>query len=89
MARRCPSEPDLGRAGIQLRPDIGCFSTALSRRADLPWDGLDGPVVTRTGHMSQPLPECSSGPGTRSDHELELGMKAALVLKLPQALTDF
>ena len=37
----------------------------------------------------QPLPGCSSGPGTRSDHELDLGMKNFMVLKLPQAFAYF
>ena len=49
---------------------------------------LRPPLVTRSGLTLEPLPECSSGPGTRSDHELNLGMKTLMVLKLPQALAD-
>jgi hypothetical protein len=37
----------------------------------------------------QPVPECSAGPGTRPDHELDLGMKNLVVFKLPQAFADF
>jgi hypothetical protein len=33
---------------------FGRPSTAITRRADLPWDGLDGPVVTPSGHWGCP-----------------------------------
>jgi hypothetical protein len=62
-----------------------CTSAFLgSKSRNRPW-GRRSPLVSRL----QPLPECSSSPATRSEHELDLGMKTLMVLELPQAFADF
>jgi hypothetical protein len=44
---------------------FGCVSTTVGRRADLPWAGVDGPVVTESGNQAlsdilKDARECSS-----------------------------
>jgi hypothetical protein len=40
-------------------------------------------------YVGSPLPLWSNDPGTRTDDELQLGLKTFAVFKLPQALPDF
>jgi hypothetical protein len=41
MDKLCPSEPGVSTTGSRLRPDIRVVSTAVGRRTNLPWAGVD------------------------------------------------
>jgi hypothetical protein len=95
MAKSRRPVPVPGTAAVSRSPAVRAVCVRFPRFGGLTLSsGRDGPPARRAGvdpnrTTLQPLPECSSGPGTRSDHELDLGMKTLMVLKLPQAFADF
>jgi hypothetical protein len=87
--RGYPAPPPSG-GNLPLKRPMSAFhalsaDTSRRHRGQGAWKAVPDPAET----MLQPLPECSSGLGTRSDHEFDLGMKTLVVLKLPQAFADF
>jgi hypothetical protein len=59
-----PPEPAFSTTEMRLRPDARRVSTALGRRAKLPWAALDRLFVTRSRlarfHRPAPLPDSTS-----------------------------